>query len=103
MRVSASENESGTAGTRTQNQRIMSRREEGTFPEEIAVSAPSAVDGAVVCSQSRSDDDVRLRLLIDAWLTLSEETRDAIARLVGDDSHDVDDVTVAPAGEAGAR
>ena len=48
-------------------------------------------------------DDPRLLGLIDAWQTLSEDTRDAIARLVGDDSHDVDDVTVAPAGEAGAR
>ena len=81
----------------------MSRREDSTFPEEIAVSAQSAVDGAVVCSQSRSDDDVRLRLLIDAWPMLSDETRDAIARLVGDDFNDVDDVTVALAGEAGAR
>ena len=81
----------------------MSRREDATFPGEFAVLAQSAVDGAVVCSQARADDDVRLRLLIDAWLTLSEDTRDAIARLVGDDFHDVDDVTVAPAGEAGAR
>lgn len=48
-------------------------------------------------------DDPRLLGLIDAWPMLSEETRDAIARLVGDDFHDVDDVTVAPAGEAGTR
>ena len=48
-------------------------------------------------------NDWRLARLIEVWPMLSEETRDAIARLVGDDSHDVDDVTVAPAGEAGAR
>ena len=48
-------------------------------------------------------EDARLVRLIDAWPMLSEKTRDAIARLMGDDSDDVDDVTVAPAGEAGAR
>ena len=50
--------------------------------------------------------DLRLARLIEVWPMLSEETRDAIATLVGDDSHDVDDlndVAVAPAGEAGAR
>lgn len=47
-------------------------------------------------------DDARLARLIDAWARLSEETREAIASLVDDDSHDVDDVTVASGGEAGA-
>ena len=80
----------------------MSRRGSGPFPEDNAKTTPSAVDGAVVCSQSCSDDDVRLRLLVDAWPMLSDETRDAITRLVDDDSHDVDDlndVAVTMAGE----
>ncbi len=46
---------------------------------------------------------MRLARLIEVWPMLAEETRDAIARLVGDDFHDIDDVTVAPAGEAWAR
>ena len=43
-------------------------------------------------------DDPRLLWLIDAWPGLSEETRDAIARLVGDDVEDLDDVTATPDG-----
>ena len=45
-----------------------------------------------------ADDDPRLLRLIDAWPTLSEDTRDAIARLATgpDDTDDLDDVTAAP-------
>ena len=78
----------------------MSHRGSDCFPEEIAVSALSAVDGAVVCSQACSDDDHRLLKLIDAWPTLSEATRDVIAKLVGDNANDL---TVAPAGKAETR
>ena len=45
-------------------------------------------------------DDPRLLGLIDAWPTLSEDARDAVARLVGlrpDDLNDVDDLTPAMA------
>ena len=45
-------------------------------------------------------DDPRLLVVIDAWPGLSEETRDAIARLAGDDVEDLDDVTATPDGEA---
>ena len=106
MRPAANENESGTAGTRTQNQRIMSHRGSGTLPEEIAVSARSAAHCAANCSSSPADDDPRLLELIDAWPTLLEDTRDAIAKLVGlppDDADGVGDVMAVAAKEAVSR
>ena len=45
-------------------------------------------------------DDPRLLWLIDAWPGLSEETRDAIARLAGDDVDDLAGVTATPDREA---
>ena len=83
MRLSANESEIGTAGTRTQNQRIMSQRGSHTFPEEIAISAPSAAHCAANDTQSSAGDDPRLLALIDAWPTLSDDARDAIVRLAG--------------------
>ena len=50
-----------------------------------------------------AQDDSRLLAVIDAWPMLSEETRDAIAKLAGNDSDDVDDVAVTSAGKVVSR
>ena len=92
VRPGATESESGTAGTRTQNQRIMSQRESDVFPGKIAVSAPSAGHCAASRFRSLVEGDPRLIRLLDAWPMLSENTRDAIARLAADDPDDADDL-----------
>ena len=80
----------------------MSHRGSGTFPEDKAKTTTSAADGAANFPQ-RPSDDLRLLGLIDAWPMLSEDARDAVARLVGDDSHDIDDVTAVAGGKAVSR
>ena len=68
--------------------------------EQVAVESGGAESGAVgaenvVLSVS---DDPRLLALIDAWLTLPEDARDAIARLAGQLSLEV---TLSAGGEHG--
>ena len=66
------------------------------------VSEGGAESGAVGAENGvlSVPDDPRLLGLIDAWWTLSEDARDALARMAGlrpDDLHDVDDSTAATA------
>ena len=103
VRPGATENKSGTAGTRTQNQRIMSHRGYRISCEEYAVSAASAADGAANYLQVRPDDDLRLARLIDVWPGLSEETRDAICRLAGFDTDELSNSFAAPHGNGVLR
>ena len=65
-------------------------------------SQRAANSGAVGAENDDLDasDDPRLRAVIDAWPMLSEAARNEITRLLGDDTHDVDDVTPLVAGEA---
>ena len=75
--------------------------EAGNDLQEMA-SRRAAKSGAVGAENDALDvsDDPRLLGLIDAWAGLSEETRDAMARLAGNDVEDVYDVTATPTGEA---
>ena len=74
--------------------------EAGNDLQEMA-SRRAAKSGAVGAENDALDvsDDPRLLRLIDAWPRLSEETRDAITRLAGDDVEDLGDVAATPDGE----
>ncbi len=86
----------GTAGIRTQNQRIMSHRGTDVSPEEIAVSTPRAADGAAICFQDI--DDRRLTWIKSSWPILADDVKAEIARLTG---YVVDNLTMTPAGDGG--
>ena len=84
----------------------MSHRGSDVFPGDSANSSSSAADGAANRSQSPVPADPRLLGLIDAWPTLPDAARNAIATLAGispDDAENQDAATTALTGEAGSR
>ena len=83
----------------------MSQRGSGTFPENNAISTPSAAHCAANDARSTAGDDHRLSWLIDAWQTLSDDTRDAMVRLAAGpgEADDRGDVAVTPAVQAVSR
>jgi hypothetical protein len=66
----------------------MSPRGDAVSPEEIAISAPSAADGAAIRFQSPGADDPRLRWLNDAWPGLLDDVQAEILKLAGFDPDD---------------
>ena len=76
--------------------------------EQIAFGPCGAESGAVGAENDALDasDDLRLRWLIDAWPTLGEVTRDAIVKLAGlrsDDVEDFNDSNALPHGKGVSR